>query len=419
MDILIKNATLREKQYPVNIGISAGIITHIYPSKSDLNTEMEASAVNVIDAAENLVTPTFIEPHLHIDTAFISEKMHFNKTGILAETAEASWNAEKDYTTEDVMSRAQRVLEMGILNGVTKYRTHINVNTITGLQGLEAIVNLRKQFKDIVSIQIAAFPGQGIYKDRGCNKLMKKAMKKGADVVGGIPYSEMTYDETKKHIDFCFKLAKDHNAYIDIHIDEITDPSARSLEYLASKTIREKFHGKVTAGHVCALASYDENYANKVIALVKEAGINIITTPTADLMLQNKQDNQPLKRRITRIRELLNKGITVAYGQDYIKDLNYPTWGRLDPLEIGMITAHAAQLSQPYEIETLFNMPTYNSAKILGLSNYRISEGSNADINILAAKTVQEAFRNLTDRLYVISSGNLIATTSNIRTLNL
>jgi len=419
MNIVIKNAKLRDKRYPVNIGIQAGKIKKILPSNSEEDPELETNAEKIIDASGNLVTPTFIDPHLHMDKALISEEVRENSSGTLGEAIAIIWDKKKDYTTEEIIDRASRVIEMGIKNGVTKFRTHVDIDTIVGLKALEGLREVRKKYQSHVLIQIVAFPQEGIYKDNGTARLMKKAMKKGADVVGGMPYNELTYEDTKKHIDFCFKLAKDFNADIDMHVDESDDPNARRLEYLAAATIQPKYFGRVTAGHTCALALYDDSYAGRVISMVKEAGINMITNPATNLMLQGRSDSQPIRRGITRVKELLEAGVNVAYGQDCIKDTFYPTWGREDLLEVGMITAHAAQFTQPAEVEQLFDMPTHNSAAILRLDNYGIFEGADADLNIIDAKTVQEAFRTLAARLYVIAGGNLLAKTRISTELNL
>lgn len=419
MDILIKNAVLRDKQYPVAIVIDKGLIKQIEPAQSELISDFEKQALHVIDADNKLVTPTFIDPHLHMDKALIAEEVRDNVSGTLMEAIEIIWDKKKNYTIDEVVNRASRVVELGILNGVTKFRTHVDIDTIIGLKGLEGLVEVRKKYKDFVTIQIVAFPQEGIIKDPGTDKLMKKAMKKGADVVGGMPYNEFTYEDSKKHIDFCMKLAKDNRAPIDMHVDETDDPGARTLQYLAAVTLKEKYFDKVTAGHTCALSAYDDSYAAKIITMLKQARIHMITNPGTNLMLQGRFDKQPVRRGITRVNELIEAGVNVAYGQDCLKDTFYPTWGREDMLEVGMICAHAAQFTQPSQIEYLFNMPTHNSAKILNLSEYGIAEGFPADLNVIDADTVQEAFRNNADRLYVISKGKIIAQTKTERTLNL
>ena len=122
-------------------------------------------------------------------------------------------------------------------------------------------------------------------------------------------------------------------------------------------------------------------------------------------------DKEPKRRGITRVKELLAAGVNVCYGQDCVKDTFYPTFGQADLLEVGLITAHAAQLSLPQEIETLFDMSTFHAAKLLRLKDYGIQEGKTASMNIIDAPTVQEAFRTQADRRYVIRKGKVIAET--------
>jgi len=177
------------------------------------------------------------------------------------------------------------------------------------------------------------------------------------------------------------------------------------------KAIRENYHERVTAGHTCAMASYDDSYAAKVIDMLKLAKMNMITNPATNLMLQGRRDKQPIRRGITRVKEINAAGVNICYGQDCLKDTFYPTFGQADMLEVGLITAHAAQMSLPEEIETLYDMPTYRAAKVLRLKDYGIEPGSFASFNIIDAKTVQEAFRAQPDRRYVIRKGKVIAKT--------
>ncbi len=410
MSLLVKNAKLRGRKDLVDIEVAEGKIRKIAKKITKKSGE-------IIDAEGRLVAPTFIDPHLHLDKALISEVVRENKSGTLAESIEIIWDKKKTYKVSEVADRASRVIEWGVLNGVTFFRTHVDVDTIGGLTPLKGVAEARKRMKGIADVQIVAFPQEGIIQDEGTEELMYRAMEEGADVVGGMPYNEMTEDDSKRHIDICFEIAKKFNADIDMHVDEDDSPFARTLQYLAAKTIKEKWFGRVTAGHTCALAAYDANYAAKIIGLLKKAKINIITNPATNLMLEGRRDQQPKRRGITRVKELLEAGINVCYGQDCLKDTFYPTWGREDLLEVGMITAHAAQFTQPREIETLFDMPTQNAAKVLRLKNYGIKEGNTASFNIIDAETVQEAFRTQADRLFVIKNGKVVARTKTVRKL--
>ncbi|MCG2676953.1 amidohydrolase family protein [bacterium] len=410
MDLIIRNARTREKDGRVDIAIKGAKIRRIAK-------KLNGKAKNEIDAKGRLTTPTFVDPHLHLDKALISEVVRENVSGTLTEAIEIIWNKKKKYTIKDIVSRAGKAIEWGIKNGTTIFRTHVDVDSIGKLMPLEGLLEVRKEYQDVCDIQIVAFPQEGIVKNEGTEKLLRQAMELGADVVGGMPYNEYTYDDSKKHIDIAFQIAKEFDADIDMHVDETDDPNARTLEYLAAKTIKGGWQGRVTAGHTCALAAYDDLYAAKVIGMIKEAEMNMITNPATNLMLQGRYDKQPIRRGITRVKELLEAGVNVCYGQDCLKDTFYPTWGREDMLEVGLITAHAAQFTMPKEIEILYDMPTINAAKVLRLKNYGIKVGNPASLNIIDALTVQEAFRTQADRLYVIREGKVIARTKTISEL--
>lgn len=404
IDYIIRNAGIRGQNEPVNIAVTGTKI-------SGITKHFNGPAKNEIDAENNLVTPTFIDPHLHLDKALTNLNVQTNTSGTLTEAIEIMRELRRNYTVDDICNRAGKVIEAGVKNGTTIFRTHVDIDPIGGLTPLIGLIETRKKYSDICDIQIVAFPSDGIIKNSGTDKLLREAMESGADVIGGMPYNEYTYADSKKHIDFIFGLAEEFQADIDMHIDETDDPNARTLEYLAAKTIKNNFQGRVTAGHTCALATYDDSYASRIIEMVKEAEINIITNPATNLMLQGRFDKQPIRRGITRVKELLKAGINVCYGQDNQRDIFYYTWGKEDMLEVGLITAHAVQFTTPDEIEILYDMPTVNAARVLRLANYGIRVGNPASLNIINAPTVQEAFRVQADRLYVMREGKVIART--------
>lgn len=401
MDIIIRNAKLRNKEGLWDIGIENGKI------KALANNLFE-KAEQEIDAKGNLTIPSFIDPHIHLDKVNIVDVVRPNKTGTLKEAIEIIWDKKANYTIEDIADRAGDVIKRAVLNGTTRMRSHVDIDTIGGLKPLEGVIAAKNKYKDIMDIETIAFPQEGIIKDPGCDKLMWEAMEMGADVVGGMPANENTPEDSRKHIELCFDIAEKYNADVDMHVDETDDPFYRTLEMLADETIKRGWQGRVTAGHTCALAAYDDHYAKYVIEKVKNAGIHMITNPVTNLMLQGRNDKQPIRRGITRVKELLEAGVNVSFGQDCVKDTFYP-FGSADMLQVALITAHAAQMSLPHEIEKVFDMITYDAAKILRLENYGLEEGNDADIVILDTFTINDAIRLQPTRLYVIKNGKLIA----------
>ncbi|MEC9488383.1 MAG: amidohydrolase family protein, partial [Halanaerobium sp.] len=372
-----------------------------------VGASIEGTAREEIDAGGRLTIPAFIDPHIHLDKTLITDVVRPNESGTLREAIEIIWDKKRNYEVEDILNRAGQVIEMALTNGITRMRSHVDVDTIGGLVPLEGLIATRDKYQDLMDIQLIAFPQEGIIQDPGCDRLMDQAMELGADIVGGMPANEKTPADSLKHVQIAFDLAEKYDADIDMHVDETDDPFYRTLEMVADETLKRGYQGRVTAGHTCALAAYDDHYAEYVIAKVKEAGINVITNPVTNLMLQGRLDSQPKRRGITRVKELLEAGVTVAFGQDCIKDTFYP-FGRADMMEVGLITAHAAHMSLPEEIMEVFNMPLERSARILRLDDYGLREGDQADIVILDAEEAKEALRLQVEKLYVIRKGRKI-----------
>ena len=401
MGLLIKNARIvffEEKEK--DILIEDGIIKRI-----DENIPEEGH--EIINARNKLVSPPFVDPHIHLDKVLVLESVRPNKSGTLMEAIEILWDKKRNYTVDDIVERAGRVIEWAVQNGTLYIRTHVDVDTIGKLMPLKGVLEAKKKYSHLVDIQIVAFPQEGILKDPGTEKLLYEAIEMGADIVGGMPANENNENDKKRHIEIAFEIAKKYNRDIDMHVDETDDPSSITLEYLADKTLKEEYFERVTAGHTCALAAYKDDYANKVIEKVVKAKIHMITNPATNLMLQGREDKQPKRRGITRVKELLEAGANVSFGQDCIKDTFYP-FGQADMLEVALITAHAAHMSLPHEIETVFKMCTYNAAKILKLKDYGIKEGYKANLVILDAPTILEAIRTQPGRI-VIKDGKIIA----------
>jgi cytosine deaminase len=340
----------------------------------------------------------------------INKDVRTNVSGTLTEAIEIIWEKKRTYTIDDIVARAGSVIESGLAHGITWIRTHVDVDTIGGLRPLEGVIAAREKYRDLIDIQIVAFPQEGILRDPGTEDLMWQAMEMGADVVGGMPFNEGGPDDSRRHIEIAFEIARKYDADIDMHVDETDDPNARTLEMLADQTMDNGYEGRVTAGHTCALAAYPDEYARAVIEKARQARLNMITNPATNLMLQGRLDHQPKRRGITRVGELLAAGLNVSFGQDCIRDTFYP-FGRDDPLEVALITAHAAHLSQPDEIEQLFAMPTVNAAQLLRLTDYGLDPGKAADVVIIDTTDATEAIRLQSPRRWVIKRGRVVAET--------
>jgi len=257
MNLLVRNARLRGRDQLVDIGIEQGRIAAVAP-------DLAPSAAQTIDAAGDLVVPGFVNLHLHADKALLGEVMRPNVSGTLPEAIEITNDFKRKYDPQEVARRAGRVIETGIRNGTTFFRLFADVGTIGGLRAAQGLLLVREKYARLCDIQVVAFPQEGIVRDPGAAELLDEALKQGCDVVGGLPWYEYSDAEARQHIDICFDLAKQHDLDVHMLVDDTDDANSRSLEYLALKTMREGFHGRVTASHCGAMAGYNDVYAAKI-----------------------------------------------------------------------------------------------------------------------------------------------------------
>lgn len=401
MDLIVRDARVRHAEGRVDIGIAGGRIARIAPRLTE-------GAPEEIDAGGSLVTPSFVEPHIHLDKALTADRARENPGNVFEESVAIMREVKRAYTVEDVAARATRVLHWLVAAGVTFVRSYVDVDTITGLTALQGVALARERCRHLAHVELIAFPQEGIFTDPGTDALLAQALEGPADVVGGMPYAEMIAADSERHIDLVLELARRFDRDVQMHVDETDDPGATTLHAFAVRAIRAGWHGRVTADHVTALAAYDASYAAKVIGLVARARMNVVTLPTK-LMRGGLRDLEPRRRGLTRVRELLAAGVNVAYGQDVIMDGFIPVFGTGDPLQVGFLLAFAAQFHTRAAVDTLYDMATVNGARLMRLPGYGLAEGARADLVVLGAPSVGEAYRTQPPRLAVLHAGRVVA----------
>jgi len=398
--LLIKNAKLVGREKEMDILIRDGIFTRIEPNIDEEN-ELE-----IIDAKGYIVTPTFVNPHMHLDKVYTALKGRESEVETLEESIKIMHDMKRNYTVEDVKSRAIRAIKDCVSHGTTKIRTSVDIDNIIDLIGLKGVIAAKEECNDICDIQIVAFPQEGIFNNEGTQELLWEAMEEGADLIGGMPAAEWTDEYSKKHINLVFEIAKNYDVDIDMHIDQTKDIFARSLEYTAMRSLEEGYHGRVTGGHCTSISYQNDAHAEKVMKLLKLVDFNVCTNPQVLAIMGI--DREPRTRGVTRIREMVEMGINIATAQDTICD-GFHIFGKGDPLDYGLLCAYISQYNTPATVKIVFDMITINAAKILRVDgSYGIKVGNKADLNIIEAPNIQEAFRLRADRKYVIKNGNII-----------
>lgn len=277
-----------------------------------------------IDLGGRLVVPPYVDAHLHLDYVYTGRSEGAtNETGTLFEGIERWHEVKKSQTLEDAKERALRGIQEEVSHGVQFIRTHIDV-TDPKLTGLKAMLELREQLEDNVTIQIVAFPQEGMYAYKGGDELIEEALKMGADCVGGIPHFEWAREIGEKSVHRTVELADQYNKLIDVHCDETDDPMSRFVELLNALVMAQDIGPRSAASHTCSFGSADNAYAFRLMGLFQKSGLNVIANPTENAYLQGRQDTYPKRRGMTRVKEMWDSGINVCFGQDSINDPWYP-----------------------------------------------------------------------------------------------
>ncbi|OFA13101.1 cytosine deaminase [Lentilactobacillus sunkii] len=400
MDLLLKNVRVNDDAGLVNIAIKGGKIEKVSASVID------EPANKTIDGDGHVLIPGLVESHIHLDKALISSRVH-NQSGTLKEAIAVTAKAKPTFTKEDIYQRAKKALEMEIAHGVTSMRTHAEFSPDTGFDGFKTILRLKEEYKDMIDIQVVAFPQDGIFKLPGMTEMMDEAMQMGADVVGGIPYVD---PDPKQHIDFIFDLAKKYGKDIDFHQDFFDDADNITVDYIAQKTIDEGMQGRVSVGHETALAALPPEGLKPIIELMHEAKINVMSLPETDLHLGGRTDTYNVRRCVTPIRKLRDGGVNVSLSTNNIRNPFTP-FGNGDIMQVGFLAVPVAHLGGLQDLPTVLTMLTYNPAKALRLKNYGLKVGDNADMVLLDSTKVSDAVIDIPDRLYVIKNGEITVKT--------
>lgn len=338
--------------------------------------------------------PPYVDPHIHLDYVFTAlNPAAANKTGSLFEGIQRWSETKGNLTKEEIKERARQAMKQEILTGVQYIRTHVDV-TDPKLTALQAMLELREEVKDTCTMQIIAFPQEGMYAYQGGDKLVEEALTMGADLVGAIPHFEYTREDGVKSVQKAFELAVKYDKMVDIHCDETDDDQSRFIEVLAAEALRSGIAEKATASHTCAMHSYNNAYTYKLFKLLGLSKVNFISCPTENIHLQGRFDNYPKRRGLTRVKELNEAGINVCFAQDSMSDPWYPV-GNGNLMNILDAGIHIAQMMSIEEISNSLDLITVNGARTLNiLDQYGIEAGKPANFIVLNAKGEFEAVCN-------------------------
>ena len=394
-DIVVRNARLLGREGLSDIAIADGVIL-------DIGERLELAGQQLIDAGGNLVSPSYVNPHLHLckvwtlpmmsDAAI--EAYHAAGMGEAAKAIDLASIVKARYDASWIIPNARRAVALAALHGNLHIRAFADVDGKARLEGVKALLAIREEFRGIVEIQVVAFAQDGLVREPGAEALMREAMALGADVVGGIPWIEATERDARRHIEFCFDLAADFDADISMLLDDVGDGAMRTLEAMAREALARGFEGRALAHHCRAMALYPEDYFGELTVLLRQARVSVVSDPHTG----------PLHARV---KDLLAAGVNVCLGQDDISDAYYP-FGRNNMLEVAFLASHLLWMTRRHELDVLHEMITTRAAQAINLEDHGLAIGRRADLVVLDQADLTDALRFHEPPRCVISHGRVV-----------
>ena len=394
MDTILRNARIVDgPDAPVvDIGIENGFIAAI-----EVGLEAEARAY---DLGGRLVTPSFVETHIHLDKSCILDRLSWLPGG-LDEAIREVVRLKQEFTPEDVYHRARRTLETCILNGTTHVRTHLKVDPVIGLRSLEGILALAQEFRWAVDIEICVFPQEGLLNNPGTDDLMVEGLRRDGSVVGAAPYTD---GDPKGQIDRVFEIARTFDIDIDMHLDFGPDAQTLDMDYVCDLTERYGYGGRVAICHVTKLSALPPERFREQAQRLATAGAAVTVLPATDLYLMGGHQEHSVIRGVTPAHRLPYEGVNCSLSTHNVLNPFTP-FGDCSLVRMVNLYANICQAGDRRAIEECYEMVTNRAACLMRLPEYGLAVGQAADLAVLDCDNPASAVSEVISPIMAFKAG--------------
>lgn len=409
-ELILRRGRLLDAPGEFDVAVAGGYVASIGPS-------LPHHALRELDLGGRLLLPGFVDSHIHLDKAFLWES-----PVIRGKTGTSFFDALREFKRltrkDEIKTRMSRALELASQHGTTTVRAQIDVDDVVGLAGVEAALELRTEWARRLDLQVVAFPQEGLLCRPGLMDLLRQALARGADVIGGGP----SFDNVPvgDHLAAIFSLATEFGRDVDLHVDLATPASRPAAEWelaeVARLTTSLGWQGRVTVAHLRGIGAMTPEQAEPLLRLIHDAGISVTIVPGAELHTARAWWDPPARdvtRAMTNVEALMVAGITVSYSTGHVCDPFNPL-GTADMLQDAFLLAAAYNLGET----TIAGVPILQLATVEPWRAMRlggpptISVGRVADLVVLDAVEAGAAVRHQAGRLFVFKAGALITGTA-------
>ena len=352
------------------------------------------AGITIEDGRNDIVLPGLVEAHTHLDKSLWGLPWYKNEVGPKLLDKIDNERINKHRLRIDPYCQSARQTVQSSLMGSTHIRSHVDVDTDHGMWGIEGVMRMRADYRDIADIEIVAFPQSGLLRRPGTLELMDQAMKLGSEVVGGLDPCAIDRDP-KGHLDAIFALSQKYAKPLDIHLHEPGEMGIFSADLVCERARALGMKGKVTLSHAFCLGTPDRDLVDPLIAKLAELDIAIMTTG-------------PASRPAPPVKRLIEAGIRVCSGSDGIRDTWGP-YGNADMLERAMFVGLRNNFRRDDEMRIALDVCTVHGARVMELDGYGLAEGCKADFVIVPGETIAEVIVTRSQKRRVIKSGRLVA----------
>ena len=302
LDLVLRRALIAGRYAaPMDIGIGGGRIVAIEPYLA-----ADAEEENL---GGRLVIPGFVETHIHLDKSCILERCRSDE-GTLEEAIAEVAAAKRTFTEDDVYARGRRTLEKAIVQGTTHMRTHVEVDPRVRLRSFDAIRRLKHDYQVGPSTsRFASLPQEGLINDPGTEELLVEACRRGADLIGGCPYTD---SDPNGHMARVFTIASRFDLDIDFHLDFDLDASWMHLHEVCRLTKQHGWGGRVAVGHVTKLSAIDLRSFDGHRAPAHGRRCRGDRLPATDLFLMGAGHEHSIPRGVAPAHRLREQGVTCS-----------------------------------------------------------------------------------------------------------
>jgi cytosine/creatinine deaminase len=393
LDFVLRNARIAGRDGATfDIGVAAERI-------ADIATSIAADARSE-DAGGRLVTPGFVDTHIHLDKSCILHRCRTDE-GSLQEAIAQVAAAKRGFTEGDVYERGRHTLEKAIVQGTTRMRTHVEVDPRIGLKSFAAIRRLKRDYAWAIDLEICVFPQEGLLNDPGTEELLIEACRSGADLIGGCPYTD---SDPHGQIARIFGIARDFDLDIDFHLDFDLDASRMDIEEVCRQAQTHRYGGRVAVGHVTKLSALPPDRLEAMARRLADTGVAVTVLPATDLFLMGREHDHNVPRGVTPAHKLTEHGVTCSVATNNVLNPFTP-FGDCSLVRMANLYANVAQAGGTRELAACFDLVTAQPARLMNLTDYGIAVGNPADLIVLDCTGPEMAIAEVAQPLIGIKHG--------------